>query len=608
VESAHSANRRLADRIADEIAELVARGDQVLDKKSRQMRPAHYGDVLILVRRRKALFEDILRALKHRKVPVAGADRLALSEHILFDDLLALARFVLFPRDELTLAALLRSPFCDVEDDSLYRLAHGRDSLTPPLNLWDVLNLRADEAPEWRSARDLLQAALAFAHQRPFEFYAHCLSLRDEYGQTQKARLLKRLGDEAEDALEEFLAQVLEAEGRGILDLESLAAALVNLDITVKREMEDQRQEVRVMTAHGAKGLEAPIVFLPETTLGATGKGSPLLPTEDGGFLWSRSKDKGCKASRAAHDWRARKEAEETFRLLYVGLTRARDRLVLCGRMAANAKPDLMKGWWGAIRDAFAHGDIKAQVRRLPGQDFSFSRFGPDPVRGVPAQTRQILDPVQPHWVSTAPPPDAFARYASPSDLGQGAFTTAASPLSGTRGLGRFRRGDLIHKLLQVLPDLPASIRPAAAQKLLDREPDLTTAQKTEMVNAALGVLNNDQFAEVFGPGSRPEVSLAGTGKRLPQGLSISGRLDRLVVLQNRVLVVDFKTNRPSPEAIAEADPAYLRQMALYVGVLSDIFPDHTVEAALVWTDGPKLMPIPENLIARTLAQLRADS
>ena len=606
LESAQSANRRLAELIAAEIFDLVKRGDQVFDKKTKEMRPAHFGDVLILVRRRKALFEDILRALKHRKVPVAGADRLALSEHILFDDMLALARFVLFPRDELTLAALLRSPFCDVSDESLYQLAQGRGDLVPPQNLWDLLIQRANETPEWRAGLEFLQAALSAADLRPFEFFAQCLSLRDGSGRTQKARLLLRLGDEAADAMEEFLAQVLAAEGRGIADLESLTAALVNLDITIKREMEDQRQEVRVMTAHGAKGLEAPIVFLPETTLGATGKGSPLLPTEDGGFLWSRSKEKGCAASQAAHAWRARKEAEETFRLLYVGLTRARDRLVLCGRLTSSTRKESVKSWWTAIGEGFAHEDVAPFVRKIDTETHPFRRFGPDPLRGLPSVSLVLAEVMTPDWASVAPPVEAFARYASPSDLGEGALSPAASPLSGTVGLGRFRRGDLIHKLLQVLPDLPEDLRAKSAQKLLDREPDLTSDQKREMISAALGVLNDVRFAEVFGPGSRPEVSLAGTGARLPKGLNISGRLDRLVVLPDRVLVVDFKTNRPSPDSIGKADPAYLRQMALYVAVLCDIFPEKTVEAALVWTDGPKLMAIPENLIAEALDRLGA--
>ncbi|HEX7887452.1 MAG TPA: PD-(D/E)XK nuclease family protein, partial [Phenylobacterium sp.] len=193
----------------------------------------------------------------------------------------------------------------------------------------------------------------------------------------------------------------------------------------------------------------------------------------------------------------------------------------------------------------------------------------------------------------------------SPSELGQGAAVPAPSPLAAAQGLGRFRRGDLIHRLLQLLPDLPEAERAAGAAALLAREPDISDPQRAEMAEAALSVLNDARFAEVFGPGSRGEIAVAGTAAALPPGLRISGRIDRLVVLPDRVLVVDFKTNRPSPGAIETADPAYLRQMALYCAVLADVFPGRRIEAALVWTDGPKLMPVPEKLVVRTLAELR---
>ena len=597
-----SANRRLAERIAREISGLIARGDAVLDKDTGKPRAATAGDVLILVRRRGALFEEILRALKRNGLPVAGADRLALSEHILFDDLLALARFVQFPDDDLTLAALLKSPFCDVDDDSLYTLAHGR----APDSLWARLNARCAERPEWGQALAFLRLALQEARRRPFEFYSHLLGARDAEGTSQKARLLRRLGAEAEDALDEFLAQALAAEARGIQDLESLAAALVSLDITVKRELEAGRDEVRVMTAHGSKGLEAPIVFLPETTLMRGARGSPLVETETGGFLWARSSAACGPAAAAAWARRQKKEDEESLRLLYVALTRARDRLVLCGRINARAREDNLQGWWRALNDAFADPAIAPQVRRVNQDGFEFQRYGPDPARALRVIPGGAAETAPPAWTREAARPDAFARYASPSDLGEGAVAPAASPLARARGLGRFRRGELIHRLLQVLPDLAPDVREASARRMLAREPDLAPDQAQEMIAAAFGVLNDARFSEVFGPGSRPEVAIAGGAQTLPPGLSISGRLDRLVVLPDRVLVADFKTNRPSPDRIEDADPAYLRQMALYAAVLAEVFPDRPIEAALVWTDGPKLMPIPELLLAQSLASVRS--
>ena len=600
-----SANRRLARRIAAEIEALIARGDAVLDKESGQLRRAHAGDVLILVRRRRALFEEILRALKQAGVPVAGADRLALSEHIIFDDLTALARFALFPADELTLAALLKSPFCGLDDDSLYALAHGRGKD----GLWERLNRRAAERPDWAQALRILQIAIAESRtQRPYEFYARLLGATADDGLTLRQHLLRRLGGEAQDALDEFLSQVLAAEARGVHDLERLAAELAGLEITVKREMEAQRHEVRVMTAHGAKGLEAPIVFLPETTVTQTQRGSPLMRAgrDDEGFLWCAAVARDCEATTQARGRRAEREEAETFRLLYVALTRARDRLILCGRLSERTDPAKLRGWWGAIQDALTHTDIGPGMRMLNVAGVEIQRFGPDPVMLGDAPAEPPARPQSlPAWARAAAAAEPFGRYASPSDLGDGVAASASSPLAASGGLGRFRRGDLIHRLLQLLPDLPPPARRDGAWSLLARERDLTDLQRREMAAAALLVLEDPLFGEVFGPGSRAEVAIAGSARRLPEGLRISGRIDRLVVLPDRVLVADFKTNRPSPARIEAADPAYLRQMAIYAAVLADVFPDRRIEAALVWTDGPKLMPVPESLLDQTLAELR---
>ncbi|HEX3406026.1 MAG TPA: double-strand break repair helicase AddA, partial [Caulobacteraceae bacterium] len=311
-EPKESANKKLARRIAGALKLMVARGETVMDKARRAPRPLGYGDVLILVRRRNALFHEIIRALKKQGVPVGGADRLLLSEHIAFQDLLALGRFARFAGDDLTLAALLRSPFCDIGEADLYDLAYGRERRP----LWSVLQSRSDERPAWGEAMRFLSWARREAEARaPFDFYARVLARLDERGQSMKRRFLTRLGREAEDAIDAYLAEALAAERRGVIELERFVAEMAASEIEVKREQEDpERQgsgwpgdgEVRVMTAHGAKGLEAPVVILPDTSTRATAQGTPLLKCEGGGFLWAPRKAEDCPASSAARAERER--------------------------------------------------------------------------------------------------------------------------------------------------------------------------------------------------------------------------------------------------------------------------------------------------------------
>jgi ATP-dependent helicase/nuclease subunit A len=602
VEVRRGAYRRLAEKIAAEIKALVSRGERVHDRGGD--RPANYGDVLILVRKRKALFQELLRAMKHAGVPVAGADRLVLSAHPVFEDLLAFAQVVLFPNDDLTLAAVLRSPLCDVDEDSLYDLAQGREG-----SLWAALQHRAEERPAWGAARDLLGWAMAeMRHRTPFDLFSRLTTRLDGHGRSMRQRFVTRLGPEAGDALDEVLAQALSAEARGVHDLERFADAVSRLNLTIKREMDEPRGEVRVMTAHSAKGLEAPIVFLPETVASGAVRGSPLLETAEGGFLWCATKGADCEASAAARAVRAEKEDREALRLLYVALTRSRDRLVIAGRINARAKPDALKGWWAPTCAALGHPSLADQVRTVQVGEMSVRRFGADPQALRAPHLSLVSDGPSPlpAWALRPPPPDApWAAYATPSTAAEGARGSAPSPLARAGRLGRFRRGELIHRLLQLLPDLAPSARDAAAVRLLAKEPDLDAHQRAEIAMAALTLLADERFAEVFGPGSRAEAAIAGGSAELPQGLRLSGRVDRMVVTATRVLVVDFKTNRPSPDRIDDADPAYLRQMALYVAVLRAIFPDRRVEAALVWTDGPKLMPVGENIVAAVLAELR---
>ena len=599
-----SARRRVADRIVAEIRAIVEQGEGVHAKDSADRsawRPADWGDVLILVKKRGPMFEEVLRALKQAGVPVAGADRLKLAEHPVFEDLLALGRAALYPDDDLTLAGLLRSPLCDVDEQGLFDLAQGRTG-----SLWRALKVRADERTEWTAARILIRWFRAEARGRPpFDLYARLLNHRDARGLTVRQRFMTRLGGEAADALDAFLDQARAAEGRGVTDLERFCADLASIDQTVKREMDEPRGEVRVMTVHSSKGLEAPIVILPDTIF-AEPKGDALLETADGGFLWCGSSDRDCDVSAEARERRKVRNEEESLRLLYVGLTRARDRLIIGGRIASNRKIENTRAWWGPVFEAFSALDGVREVKPASGDA---RRCGADPVLLPRPITPVPAAAALPAWLMSGPEREDVERRLAPSRLVTEDTAPAPSPLATAGGpgapLGRFRRGDLIHRLLERLPDIPSADRASAAARMLSRERDLTDEQRGEMIAAAFRVLDDARFAPVFGPGSRAEVALSGGAPDLPQGIAVSGRIDRLVITPERVLVVDYKTNRPAPDHIEDADPAYVLQLAVYVAVLRRLYPDRPVEAALVWTDGPKLMPVPQTMMDTALASAR---
>jgi ATP-dependent helicase/nuclease subunit A len=598
-EASTSGRKQLAAKLAAWIHRQVESGVTVHDRKRGELRSCGYGDFLILVRRRDATFEEIIRALKSAGVPVAGADRLKLSSHIVFDDLIALARFALYPEDELSLAGILRSPFCDVDEDSLFDLA-GREARR--VNLWTVLQQRAGERPEWSHARDFLLTLITTRDRDPFGFFSGLLNRVDAGGLSGRARILRRLGVEAGEAIDETLNQVLSAEDRGGVDLETCLALLEAADVEVKRELEGARHEVRVMTVHGAKGLEAPVVILPDTTSRAKAQGPSLMPVplDDGSEAWLMcpgSETEDCPASNKARAARQERTDAESLRLLYVALTRARDRVVIMGR--ALGKPKIgfeERSWWTVIEETF--GRLGDAVRDL---DDGVRRFGPDPAVLTSAKAPRTETVVAPDWMTASPAPDPGLRLAAPSRMDEALRIPAPSPLATTAGpgapLGRFRRGDLIHRLLERLPDIPLAERPEAAARMLSRERDLDDQQRAEMIESAFRVLDDARFAPVFGSGSRPEVALTGSVGTI----AVSGRMDRLVITPERVLVIDYKTNRPAPARIEEADPAYVRQLAVYAAILARLYPDRPVEGALVWTDGPQLMAVPRAMMEAAL-------
>lgn len=587
-----SAANRLADKIARRIRGWLDDGETLASSGH----PIAPGDIMILVQRRGPFFEAMVRRLKAHGVPVAGTDRMVLNDQLAVMDLMALGRFVLLPDDDLTLATVLRGPLIDMDEDDLFALAQPRDKRS----LWQELDMRRDERPVFANAHRRLSAWRARAdYPPPYEFFAGILGA--EGGRRQ---LLARLGPEANDPIDEFLALALAFERTHPPSLQAFLHWLDREPSEVKRDLAQAQGAVRVMTVHGAKGLEAPVVFLPDTC---------HVPRQDSRLLWIGDErplplwigaaERDDRAAAAARADQRRQREEENRRLLYVAMTRAADRLYICGWQGRKTISD--ESWYRRVAEA-----LTAQMEKLQTSDgvvYRLAEPAPEPAR--PGRAKGVAQAAEmpglmslPSWAREAAPPGPIAaRPISPSRLAADA-PPSLSPLSGGDGR-RFKRGLIIHRMLQILPDLPPPARPAAAARYLALPAHaLDDAAQTEIADAVLSVLDRPDLAAAFGPHSAAEVPIVGH----LGGDVVAGQVDRLAIDANSIMVVDYKTQRPAPDDVGAAPAAYLAQMALYRDVLAKLYPDRPIALVLVWTDGPRVMPIPPAVLDAALEKYRA--
>jgi len=571
----------LARRIAAHVKRWMARGLKA-------------GEVLVLVRQRGPLFEAIIRALKNAGVPVAGADRLVLTEHIAVMDLMALADALLLPDDDLSLASVLKSPLFGLSEEQLFTLAWDRKT-----SLCAALRAKAGDDPVFATADGALnELAKAARKLSPFAFFAHVLGAA-----RGRQKFLGRLGPEANDALDEFLNLALDYETRQTPSLQGFLAWLRAARSEVRRDMEMARDEVRVMTVHGAKGLEANTVILADTTTPPGGPRDPrLLPLANGALVWAtaRAEDGGAMADARTQ---AQGDARDEYRrLLYVAMTRAAERLIVCGTQGARKIPDGC--WYQLVSDALSTYCVPEPADDGDGEVLRYRKGEAPPA--VPAQAVAASAKKQtplPAWLTShAPAERAAMRTVTPSSAMD---DDAARPVATGGTASALLRGSLLHRLMQSLPDIPPERRLKVAEAYLARAgAKLAAEERAKIAEQVMLVLEDPRFYELFTSGSRAEVPIVG---RLPMGgqtVLVSGQIDRLAVTQASVLIADFKTNRPPPRRIADVPEAYVRQLALYRAVLAKLYPDKPLRAALIWTEVPDLMELSAEALDAALARV----
>ena len=575
----------LARAVADEIARMVADGTPILHEGVR--RAVSPGDILILVQRRSDLFHELIAAIKERGLPIAGADRMRLAAELAVKDLTALMSFLATPADDLSLAAVLRSPLCGWSEAVLHALAFGRGTAT----LWQALQGWRDSAPDTLALLDDLRGQVDFL--RPYELLERVLI---RHGGRRK--LLARVGAEAEDGIDAMLAQAMAYERLDVPSLTGFTGWLQADDVQIKRDPGSAGDRIRVMSVHGAKGLEAPVVILPDTAARQRNHQAPkLLRDGDGPLLWAGSKADSPPLMAPLLAEHEAREDEERNRLLYVAMTRAESWLIACA--AGKVADKGMVGWHPFIESAARDcGADPLETPVGPGLRLETGDWSPVPPAAPPRPDAPL-----PGWVH-ARPKAAPTRAAplSPSDLGG----TKALPGDGLSEDAARRRGRRLHLLLEHLPALPEPGWRASAPAILAAEGEVPEDELQALLDEAATCLTTPALAHIFAPDALAEVTLTAPSPTL--GRPLLGTIDRLLVTPDRVLAVDFKSNAVVPETLANVPEGLLRQMGAYAEMLAAIYPDRPVETALLWTRAARLMPLPADLVAAALTRVKPEN
>jgi ATP-dependent helicase/nuclease subunit A len=529
-----------------------------------------------------------------------------LTEHIAVMDLMVLADALLLPDDDLALATVLRGPLFGLDDEQLFELAFARRG-----TLRAVLAAKAGDPRFADTVATLDRLARAARRDTPFDFYARLLG-----AQGGRQRFLARLGHEAADALDEFLNLALDYESRETPSLQGFVAWLRAARTEIKRDMDIVRDEVRVMTVHGAKGLEAPVVILADTTTRPTGPRDPRLlalpaldapPGAPDCLVWAGARDTDVAAVAQARETARRAAEHEYRRLLYVAMTRAADRLIVCAAQGLIKRPPGC--WYDLVCNALSPAAAAEPADDGEGNVWRWRKVAAGPARSFKAGDREARITELPRWLSEdAPAAPPAPRLVSPSRAIDDDVVPRAGAVATTRA-DALARGLLVHRLMQSLPDIGLERRRAAAQRYLARNgAALDEAEREAICQRVLAVLDDPRFAPLFATGTRAEVPLVG---RIAQPgsvpLTVSGQVDRLVVTPTAVLIADYKTNAPAPRAIEEVPRTYLVQLALYRLLLRKIYPTRQVRAALIWTEIPDLMELPDAVLDAALAAMGTD-
>lgn len=562
----------MGQKVAGELEALLA--SRVEIEVGGERRPVRPDDILILVQRRKEVFHQIVAACKARGLPIAGADVLKINGELAVQDILSVLRFLALPEDDLSLAEALRSPLFELSEADLFSVCHDRRGAT----VWDNLRAHRERYSAVVACFEDLRDQVDYL--RPYEIIDRLLTRHDG-----RRKIKARLGGEAEEAVDALLTQALLYETSGVPSLDGFLVWFDSADIGIKRRQEAGSGLIRVMTVHGAKGLEAPVVILPETEAITDRKTPPLLEANKGVMAWSGAQAEQPEALLAAQDQHKAQQKAERNRLLYVALTRAESWLIIGA--AGNLGKETEDSWYGLISKAAETFEAtrSGDTREIIAGDWPVGAFEAH-------NASQGTETALPDWLDThasAVHPPLGTR--APSDLG-GAKVLVSE--EGQASEIAMAEGTALHKLLEELPHVPPAEREMAALNMID------TTLPPSLVQRALDLIEHPKLTWLFASDTLSEVSFSAPA--MPgDDRPLAGAIDKLVIREDVIWAVDYKSNKAVPPRPEDVPVGILRQMAAYHHALHHLYPGHTIQTAILWTETGEVMALPHDLVINAL-------
>lgn len=542
-----SPSQELANNIAAYIKAEIASG-KILPSTGK---PISAGDFMILIRRRNNATTEIITALQDQGLEVAGIDRLIIADSLVAKDLISLAKFVLQPLDNLNLATLLKSPFIGINDDELQTLILSDKKQS----IWH--NLHTSKWGEiYKKLEQFKQLYLTYSLQDFFHIILNILGYRKQ--------LLDFNGEESLDIINEFLELTNSFAKEISNNLQEFVLWFEHNPTEIKRNIE-KNNKIRIMTIHGAKGLQAGVVILADTTSTPINQNS-ITWTPDHLALWGASSLNTNNYLSAIKIYNQSTDYEEYLRLLYVAMTRAEDHLIVTGY--SNKKDAPKNSWYQIIMDNMVEvGYSETEYPFLRSPALIYHNHGKTPIAKPEAKNAII---------SLPPPPVISDPIIKHTEV---RMTKGANPLKSNEGL---LFGSIFHKVMEDMirsQDFTLARNHPMLRLLPQR-------QQSFISNKIKTLIEKPDFKDLLGLEIHNEISL---GLKESNNMRI-GRIDLMAIDKRQITIIDYKTDKKSN--LNEVPTEYIEQLAFYKKAISQIYPQHKVITKILWLETLELQEV----------------